>query len=316
VPRVSVTVPDDLFEFLRKAARLLARVDPRASVSSLIGSLIEQRRAHLEALASVDHIAPRAHTPRDEAKARFKAEPHVSFQRHVREVYADMENRPVLASLRGSTVRPITYSEAASIILKYEWLHTMAAGTRYSYGLHSSDGELLGAVCFSLNASPQARWICKPRATIKRTICLARGACVPHAPKNAASFLVRHACRLMHEQHGYKVFFAYSDPEAGERGIIYRAVGWKCLGAGLGRTTRYHTSAVAPDGKVTQSYNVYKLAARLGWTPAKGTKRGYLESLGYTMRRTPDKIKWVWFEDARLAAQCRYPFAPLHGQRI
>ena len=247
--RIRVSLDAGHLTLLRKAARRLARIDGQMSVSKLMGNLVEQNRAHLEALASDGQPAPRADTPRDEAKARFRAEPSVSFQRHVREIYADIENRPVIFSLRGGTVKPITYQEAASIILKYEYLGTMAAGTRFSYGLYSSDSELLGAVCFSLNASPEARWICKPRATIKRTICLARGACVPHAPKNAASFLVRHACRLLHQEHGYSVFFAYSDPEAGERGTIYRAVGWKCLGAGLGRTTRYHTSVVAPDGK-------------------------------------------------------------------
>lgn len=280
-------------------------------------ALTPARRIEIARAAAASRWARRKpESVREEAHRRFVANPAKTFQRHIREVHASVESRrgkPAPASLSGAWVKPISYKDAKDIILKYEWLGSMATGTRFSYGLFTSDNELLGAVCFSHHASPEARWICEPKSTIPHTICLTRGACVPHAPKNAASFLVRHACRMVHKEHGYSVFFAYSDPEAGERGAIYKAVGWKCLGAGIGRSgARFHTSVVAPDGTLVQSYSIARTAKRLGWTPEAGaTMMDFLRGQGYTAKRTPDKIKWVWFEGperSRLAAQCRFPF--------
>lgn len=68
----TIVISKSRLGLLRRVARRMSRIDKRASVSSLISSLIEQRRAHLEALASDAHLAPRA----DEAR------------QHVREIHA------------------------------------------------------------------------------------------------------------------------------------------------------------------------------------------------------------------------------------
>jgi len=70
----------------------------------------------------------RANTPREEARARFSAEPHVAYQRHVREIHADIENKPCIPSLSGARGVQIPNSVAAEVTLKYEWLGTMPAG--------------------------------------------------------------------------------------------------------------------------------------------------------------------------------------------
>jgi len=120
-----------------------------------------------------------------------------------------------------------------------------------------------------------------------RTVCLMRGACAPHAPKNAASFLIRHACRKVFKEFGWCVFFAYSDSDAGEIGTVYQASNWPFVGEGLERPAHsYHTDYESPDGSVVVSS--YKLnhdkqrrfARSLGWDESKGPMRPSMESDG------------------------------------
>jgi hypothetical protein len=260
----------------------------------------------------------------EEAGKRFLASPFKCYQRHIREVWAELEPRVVITSLKGAVVEQIPNAAAKDLISRYEWIaahrgekYAMGAGTKFSYGL-KLDGELLGVACFNTGGGPEPRRICQDIDVAKRTMCLCRGACVPYAPKDAGSFLVRHACRLAHREHGYEVFFAYSDSDAGEIGTIYQAVGWKYLGAGVGRAKdkhgkSYHTDFIKDGVRVT-THSVYKMAVRYGWTEALGiTKRDFVRSLGYKDVLTPDRAKWVWFEGPNkiaLTATCRFPFLP------
>jgi hypothetical protein len=253
------------------------------------------------------------------ARERFRTNPGKCYQRHIRELYAEGEGREPVASVNGARVERVSREEARALILKYEWLATMARGTRACYGL-KSHGELLGVACFASMGGP-IRNICGPEHADK-SICLARGACVPHAPKNAASFLVRWACHQAYRDFGWQVFFAYSDADAGEIGTIYQAVGWHYHGSGLGRGEEsFHVDWKSPDSTRTKTSNVLnhdteKLFFRsLGWDETKGDPHRYLVFLGWTPIRRPGKKKWVWFEGtaeerAKLKARCRYPFLP------
>jgi hypothetical protein len=251
------------------------------------------------------------------AKSRFVAEPTKCYQRHIRELYSEVEMREHIASLKGAVVERITRARAATIILKYEWLRTLGSGVRAYYGL-KIDGELLGAVCLGTMGG-DIRNICGEEYADK-TVCLMRGACVPHAPKNAASFLIRHACRLAFKDFGWCVFFAYSDSDAGEIGTVYQASNWYFIGEGLGRPVKsYHTDYESPDGKVIVSS--YKLnhdkrrtfVRSLGWDASKGPMRPYIESLGWKPIKRYGKKKWAWFEGPdkdKLKKACRYAFLP------
>src|SRR5580692_9420371 len=163
-----------------------------------------------------------------DARKRFDADPSKCYQRHIRELYGASESREQIRSLDGARVERVTTEEAKSIILKYEWLQSMASGTSACYGLKLGD-ELLGVSCFTRMAGKQARSICGAEHK-DRAVSLARGACVPHAPKNAASYLIRNACRLAYQDFGWEIFFAYSDPDAGEIGTVYQAANWRYIG--------------------------------------------------------------------------------------
>jgi hypothetical protein len=253
------------------------------------------------------------------ARLRFNADPTKCYQRHIRELWDEREQKPHLESLDGARVVRISNEEAAGVILKYEWLRTMASGTKVCYGL-KLNGELLGAACFSIMGGP-IRNICGPKYKPK-AVCLARGACVPHAPKNAGSFQTRWACKQAFEDFGWQIFFAYSDSDAGEVGTIYQACGWHYVGEGPGRPSgSFHVDFKSPNGaRLITSYALNHDTDRtifrdLGWSESKGDPRQYLLYRGWKQINRYGKKKWLWFEGspeerAHLKSLCRYPILP------
>jgi hypothetical protein len=224
-------------------------------------------------------------------------------QRAIRDAVAAVEPRPILPRLVAPTVKVITSEHAKEIILKYEWLGTMGRSV-ICVGLFDS-GELLGVVCFGWPGSNESRGLCGDGFRDK-AICLERGACVHWAPKNAGSYLVRHACALVHKLLRYSIFYAYSDEDAGEIGTIYQACNWLYLGQGIGRTPgRMREYFEAPDGKILASRTLRH---------RKLTKRQVL-ALGWVVRYQKPKHKYAWFEGDRrerraLRAALRYEPKP------
>lgn len=209
-----------------------------------------------------------------------------AHQRVIREQYERDEPRSQIRNLTGCHIKQITRADAEAVILKYEWLGTMGRSVA-TYGLWSDEGELLGAAVFGWPSAVQSRDICgvdnRPFA-----VCLERGACVHYAPPNAASFLISHAVRQAAADFGWRIFYAYADPEAGEIGTVYQACNWLYIGQGVGRTPgRLREDWLLPDGKVLTSRSLRhrKLkrpdALALGWTPIyKHPKHKYVHFEG------------------------------------
>lgn len=228
---------------------------------------------------------------RDEARALMSLFPGMSYQKAIRDTIARREGpqAAVPDSMAGAYVTAITAQQAASVILKYEWLGTMGH-PQACYGLwFDLDGTpaLAGVVCFGFATGNQARNVCGPQHA-KLAIALERGACVHWAPKNAASWFIPKAIEMASREHGWKIFYAYSDPEANEVGTIYQACNWLYLGKGPGHgPTRERW--IKPDGTKVSSraLRYWKLkpteALRLGWKRETVSARG----------------KYVWFEGSR-----------------
>ena len=112
--------------------------------------------------------------------------------------------REQIPSLAGCSVGSIPNADAKWLILRYEWLGTMPRRA-YSYGLKSASGALLGVAVFGFTISPESRDVCG-KDNRHLAICLERGACVPDAPANAASFLISRAVKLAAADHGFRIF--------------------------------------------------------------------------------------------------------------
>lgn len=150
-------------------------------------------------------------------------------QRILRERLAEENPRPVVP-LDGCSVGRIDLRRAKQIILRYEWLGTVGKPIA-CYGLMLPDGELAGAVCLGAGPHTARRHIIGSDAE-SVVACLERGACAHWAHPHAASFLISRAVRLASREHGWEVFYAYSDPAAGEIGTVYQACSWLYLGRG------------------------------------------------------------------------------------
>jgi hypothetical protein len=272
----------------------------------------------------------------EEARKRFLADPSKCYQRHIREVWEELEEKHSPCSTEcqrncthfpknARAVKKITREEAATLVLKYEWLAAdpktkspLGRGIETCYGLFLKD-ELIGANCFG-SMGGKIGDICGPQYADK-TGYLMRGVCVHYAPMHAASFFTTLSCKLASKEMGWKIFFAYSDTHAAsEVGTVYQACNWYYLGEDLGRSEgSHHSNFVSPDGKnrVT-SYQLNhdkdrKFLRSIGWSEdIKRPMRAWLrDTKKWTEEREYGKKKWATFvgteeEKVELKAACRY----------
>jgi hypothetical protein len=153
----------------------------------------------------------------------------IAHQRIIRDARAISDpGEVVAASLRGYAVEVIDKVVAASLIRKFGWLGNAGRATRF-VALYSPKRELHGVACFGHRPAGDIREVIGEPA-----LYLERGACSHHAPRNAASFLITKACKLICRITGTAIFFAYCDPLAGESGRYTRLP----AGAISGRASR------------------------------------------------------------------------------
>jgi hypothetical protein len=217
----------------------------------------------------------------------------IANQRRIREQEAERDPRPPMATLDGCAVEQIPYAEAKALISRYEWLRTMPTGTRVCYGLKTSEGELAGVVCFAAGPAPESGDLCGQDHR-DRAICLARGACVHWAHPHAASFLISRACKLAHKQFGWEIFYAYSDPRAGEIGAVYQACNWIYLDEGVGRCKG--RGRLRFFDRRQGRWRSERVLRKRRLTPAE--LRSHPD---WIADFTPDKGRYVWFEGPRRA---------------
>lgn len=238
----------------------------------------------------------------------------VAHQRIIRDRHHEQDPRPPLPSTDGCVVEAISRAEAEPFILRHEWLGTMSRGSRASYGLRAPSGELIGAAVFGWPGAIQSRDICGQQHR-HLAVCLERGACSHLAPPNAASFLISRATRLAARDHGWRIFYAYADPEAGEIGTVYQACNWLYIGQGIGRGPR---NLVREDWMIPAEDNRV-ISSRTLWdrriTETQARERGWIP-----VCRHP-KHKYVHFEGSRterrrLLAELRYPPQPYPKRQL
>lgn len=124
--------------------------------------------------------------------------------------------------------------ECTNFIKRYEWL-----GTVGSYPTHWFTARymgVLGGVVIMGMPNSFSKLLGDETKNIERLI--ARGASASWCPKNLASKFLSWCMKWMVDNTQYRLFTAYSDPQAKERGIIYQSLNFYYLGQGSGTSVR------------------------------------------------------------------------------
>lgn len=124
--------------------------------------------------------------------------------------------------------------ECSEFIKRYEWL-----GTVGSYPTHYFTARyngILGGVIIMSMPNSFSKLLGDDTKGIERLI--SRGASASWCPKNLASKFLSWCIRWMVDNTQYRLFTAYSDSQAKERGIIYQSLNFYYLGQNSGTSVR------------------------------------------------------------------------------
>jgi len=168
------------------------------------------------------------------------------------------------------------FAEVKQFIQRHEWLGRISLTPTHFFTARYQ-GILAGVVIMDM---PAARSKMLGEDTIKLERLISRGACVSWSPKNLASSLISFSMKWMVENTDYRLFTAYSDPEAKELGTIYQACNFYYLGQKFGAKKQFQIeSGRWVSDRYFRSRSVYKrLAKKLGitwekhWQGTSGTK--------------------------------------------
>jgi len=219
----------------------------------------------------------------------------VCWQYLKRQEYANDPVPPALPLFKPgrAQVKPISKDQARAVILKYEWLGSMAQ-TAYHYGIFYGD-HLAGVTCFNVGGAGLAGINSHKEFKLQRgeLACLARGACVHWAPKGTNSRLVAQSCKQFKKDvPAARLVIAYADPAAGEMGTIYQACNWTHTGK-----TWKGRRWIGPDGQDRDWKYPYDLKRQHGGTRKQWAE--WLREQGWTVKVLQAKLKYVWVLDKR-----------------
>jgi hypothetical protein len=152
-----------------------------------------------------------------------------------------------------------TAKEIKKFIEKHEWLGKIGIYPTH-YFVTRYKGVLAGVVIMDM---PNAFSSILGEKTKKIERLISRGACISWSPKNLASSLIMFAINWMVKNTQYRVFTAYSDPEAKELGTIYQACNFYYMGQNSGTTKQYKIeNGRWVSDRHFRSRSVYKRLAR------------------------------------------------------
>lgn len=150
-----------------------------------------------------------------------------------------------------------TAKQIKKFIERHEWLGKMSNYPTH-YFVAKYNGILSGVVIMDI---PNAFSKLLGDKTKKMERLISRGACISWSPKNLASALIMFSIKWMVKNTQYRVFTAYSDPEAKELGTIYQACNFYYLGQNSGTTKQYKVNGKWHSDRYFRSRSVYKKLA-------------------------------------------------------
>lgn len=150
------------------------------------------------------------------------------------------------------------FKEVKEFIERHEWLGKMSLYPTHIFTARFH-GILSGVVIMDM---PTAFSKMLGDDTKKMERLISRGACISWSPKNLASALISFSINWMVKNTDYRLFSAYSDPEAGELGTIYQACNFYYLGQKSGTKYKYKFNGKIVSDRYFRSRAFYKRIAK------------------------------------------------------
>lgn len=158
-----------------------------------------------------------------------------------------------------------TVKQIKDFIERHEWLGKMSNYPTHFF-VAKYKNILAGVVIMDM---PNAFSKLLGETTRKLERLVSRGACISWSPKNLASSLIMYSIKWMVKNTPYRLFTAYSDPEAKELGTIYQACNFTYLGQHSGGSKQYQLSnGKWVSDRYFRSRSVYKklsIEAGIDW---------------------------------------------------
>ena len=124
-----------------------------------------------------------------------------------------------------------------AFIERHEWLGKLPARPTHRFVARLKRNNALAGVVVMATPNAFSHLVGKENRDKEKLV--ARGASISWAPKNMGSWLVSSSVKWMVKNTEFKIFTAYSDPEAKELGTIYQAMNWIYLGQTSGANKQY-----------------------------------------------------------------------------
>jgi len=151
------------------------------------------------------------------------------------------------------------FNEISEFIKRHEWLGKMSLYPTHVFAARLKSTQTLGGVIVMDMPSAFSKLLGEDTKKIERLI--SRGACISWSPKGLASKLLMWAIRWMVKNTQYRLFTAYSDPEARELGTIYQACNFHYLGQRSGTDKQYHYNGSWRSDRYFRARSMYKRLA-------------------------------------------------------
>lgn len=173
-------------------------------------------------------------------------------------------------------VKSVPLSVAKDLTARFHYSRGGSNTGVYFHGLILRlTGEIQGVAWWL----PPTRVACESvnKAEWKRVLSLTRLVCVPHAPKNSASFLLGASIRLIRKEKRFISVVTYADESQGHSGAIYKASNWTYVG----KTGPYPRWIDPLTGR------------QVACKATKNRKKAEMEALGYQKTGSFFKHKFV-----------------------
>ena len=125
--------------------------------------------------------------------------------------------------------------EIKQFIQRHEWLGKLPNRPTHRF-VARLNGTLAGAIIMAI---PNSFSHLLGKENMDKEKLISRGASISWAPKNLGSWLIMNSIRWMAQNTDFRVFTAYSDPEAKELGTIYQSCNFIYLGQTSGTNKQY-----------------------------------------------------------------------------